>query len=260
MYTNHDLDPMLVSWCVAVASAYAAFDLGTRLASFDGARRWLWLLASACAAGSGIWAAHFTGMQAAGLPPGAAFAPGLVLLSWLAAVGAALLGLHLISRPEPEVVRMAGGGLAVGLVIVLMHGLGLAALRPTPHYDLALLGAAALLAAALSVAALLAGFSLRRLPERQLAPGKGCGALLAGAALGAMHHVLMAAVQVPAAAASAERGLPADWLGLSLALFTIAFIAAVMLLSMFDAQRQEAHWQERQRFLAARFRRRLARG
>ena len=69
----------------------------------------------------------------------------------------------------------------------------------------------------------------------------------------------MAAVQFPSGGA-AEHGVPAEWLGPSLALFTIAFIAAVMLLSMFDAQRQEARWQERQQVFAARFRRRLARG
>jgi NO-binding membrane sensor protein with MHYT domain len=261
MNATHELDPMLVSWCVAVAAAYAAFDLGGRLSSFDGARRWLWLLAGAAAAGSGLCAVQFTGLQALSLPAGGALNVGLCLLSWLVAFGAALLGLHLISGSEPDAGGVIGGGLAIGLGIVAVQSLGLAALRLSPAivYDEHLLAVAALVAAGLSIAALLVGYSVRRLPEHQLAPYKGCGALLMGTAISAMHHTVMAAAQVPTRAVSAPgNGVPAEWLGPPLALITIAFIAAVLLLSMFDAQRQEARWQERQQELAARFRRRMA--
>lgn len=263
MNTSYDLDLMLASWCIAVAAAYAAFDLGGRIAGFDGPQRWLWLLLGALAVGSGIWAAHYTGMQAQGLPVQLSFHLGLSVLSWLAAVGAALLALHLISGAEPSPQGLVGGGLLIGLGICLMQYLGLAALRLNPaiRYDPALLGAAAVVAVDLSIGALLIGFSMRRLPEWQLAPGKGCGALLMGTAIGGMHYAAMSAARITAGAASApDNGLAGGWLGLPLALCTIAFIAAVMLLSMFDAQRQEARWQERQQVFAARFRRRLARG
>jgi NO-binding membrane sensor protein with MHYT domain len=262
MNAHHNLDPMLVSWCVAVAAAYAAFDLGARLAVFEGARRWLWLLAGAVAAGSGIWAVPFTGMQALSLPQAAGLHPGLCLLAWVVAVLAAMLGLLLIGRPEPDNSGLAGGGLSIGLGIVTVDCLALAALRLDPPilFDLPMFDAALLLAAGLSIAALLVGYSVRRLPERQLAPAKGCGALLMGAAISAMHHAVLAAAPLRAGAIAApDNRLPLEWLGAPLALFVVALIAAVLLLSMFDAQRLEARLQERQQAFAARFRRRLAR-
>ncbi len=262
MNGTYDLHLIFASWCVAVAAAYAAFDLGGRIAGFDGLRRKLWLLASAVAMGSGIWSAHFIGIQALGLPQ-LSFDLKISLLSWLAAVSVSLLTLHIISRGRLEVRDVAGGGLVMGLGICLMHYTGMLALRMTPHigYAPGLFTISVLIGVLLSIAALLIGFSVRRLPEWQLVPAKVCGALLMGVAICGMHYTGMAAARIPADAVCAPgNALAGSWMGLPLGLFTLGVISAVMLLSMFDAQRLEQRWQERQQTMTARFRRSPARG
>jgi len=262
MNGTYDLNLVLASWCVAVAASYAAFDLGGRIASFDGGHQKLWLPASAIAMGSGIWSAHFIAMQSLGTP-GLSFDLNLTLLSWLAAVAVSLLALFIISRSRLNGAGVAGGGVVMGLGICVMHYAGMFALRMTPRisYDPRLFSASVLVAVGLSVAALLIGFSVRRLPDWQLVPAKLCGALLMGVAICGMHYTGMAAAHIaPGASCAPGNVLSGNWMGLPVALFTIGVIAAVMLLSMFDAQRQELRWQERQQRYTARFRRGLVRG
>ncbi|HZR34437.1 MAG TPA: MHYT domain-containing protein [Nevskia sp.] len=262
MNGTYDLNLVLASWCVAVAASYAAFDLGGRIACFESGPQKLWLPASAVAMGSGIWSAHFIGMQALGAP-GLSFDLSLTLLSWLAAVAASLLAVYVISRSRLGAAGVAAGGVVMGLGICVMHYAGMFALRMTPRitYDSELFSASVFIAVGLSIAALLIGLSVRRLPDWQLVPAKLCGALLMGAAICGMHYTGMAAAHIPpGAACAAGNALSGNWMGLPVALFTIGIIAAVMLLSMFDAQRQEQRWQERQQRITARFRRGLARG
>ncbi|MBV8062725.1 MAG: hypothetical protein JOY51_03970 [Nevskia sp.] len=260
---TYDLNLVLASWCVAVAAAYAAFDLGGRIACFEGWQRRLWLLASAVAMGSGIWSAQYMGLQALHTAAPLSFDLGLTLLSWLAAVGVSLPALAIISCGELSAGVATAGGVVMGLGICAMHYTGMFALRMTPHirYDVVLLGASVLVAICLSIAALLIGFSVRRLPEWQLVPAKLSGALLMGVAICGMHYTGVAAARIPEGAACAPgNALSGNWMGLPAALLTIGVIATVMLLSMFDAQRLEQRWEERQRRLTARFRGGLARG
>lgn len=261
MNGSYDLNLVLASWCMGVAAAYAVFDLGGRITGFDGLRRKLWLGASALAAGSGLWSSHFVGIQALNIP-GLRFDAGLTLLSWLAAVLVCLLALSLLTRSRPNAESTAGGGLAIGLGLFLMHYAELFALRiPQLHYHLGLCLAALLVAVGLSVAALLIGAALQRLPEWQMMPAKLSGALLLGAAICGMHYIALAAARIPADAISApQNSLPANWMGVPAALAIIGAMAAVMLLSMFDAQQLEQRWREREQYMTARFRRRLARG
>lgn len=262
MNGNYELNLMLASWCAAVAAAYAALDLGGRIADFEGLRRRLWLMASALAVGSGIWSAHSVGIQALRLPE-LSFSLGWSLLSWLAAVAVSLLGLSVIAGGRPGARGVAGGGLAMGLGLCVTHYAGLYALHLAPHigYAHGPVAASLLLAVGLCAAILAFGFSMQRVPEWQLVPAKTCGAVLLGAALFCMRCSVMAAAHIPHGALCAPgNALSGQWLGLPAALIGMGLMAAVMLSTMFEARRLQKRWLERERFMTARFRRRVARG
>ncbi|HFX6065180.1 TPA: MHYT domain-containing protein, partial [Klebsiella pneumoniae] len=95
---TYDLSLVVASYCVAAFAAYAALDLGGRIALFDGARERFWLFAGALAMGTGIWAMHFVGMKAFKLPVEISYDLGLTALSWFTAVAVSLLALYVISR------------------------------------------------------------------------------------------------------------------------------------------------------------------
>src|SRR5690606_40026558 len=65
---SYDNQLVLVSFLVAVMSAYTALDLAGRIhTAAEGAAKW-WLLGGAVAMGFGIWSMHFIGMLAFQLP------------------------------------------------------------------------------------------------------------------------------------------------------------------------------------------------
>lgn len=263
MNGNYDLDLMFISCCLAMAAAYAAFDLGERIAFFDGRQRRLWLLGGALAVGSGIWAAHLVGIQAAGLPLRLSFDLQLSLLSWLAAVSVGLLALYIISRNQPGAGGVAGGGVAMGLGLCVTHYTGMFALRLTPaiSYDSELFSSSVFIAVAVSVAVLLTGILVRQLPASGMSPAKACGALLMGIAICGMQYTVMAAARFSGDAVCAvDNRLGGELMGLPLAGFTLALIAAALLLSMVDAHQLEARLRLEQARMEQRFRGKLLRG
>jgi len=238
---NGTYDPALVfaSYCVAVFAAYAALDLGARIADFEGTHERSWLLAGAMAMGTGIWSMHFVGMKSFQLPVALSFDLSLTVLSWIAAVGVSLLALYVVSRSTLTLQSLATGALAMGVGICTMHYTGMWAMRMTPgiSYDPLLLGASALIAVAASAAALFIGFSLRRLPQRHIIPARIAAALVMGAAICGMHYTGMAAARFAAGATCAASNLLAgNWMGLPVALITVGLLIALLLLSLMDAR------------------------
>ncbi|MDB5978945.1 MAG: hypothetical protein JWR07_5705 [Nevskia sp.] len=260
---TYDLTLVFGSCWVAVMAAYAVFDLGERIALFDAMAERFWLAAGALVIGSGLWTMHFIGMKSMALPAPMNFDLELSLLSWAAAVLVSLLALYLISREELDTAGIAGGGAVIGVGLCVMHYSGMFALRLTPavRYDSELFSASIFIAVLVSIAMLLTGQSLRRLPLRRMVPGRLLGALLVGAALCGMHYVGMAAAQFPAGVSSApDNTVPGNWIGLPLAGFVACMTAAVLLLSMLDAVKLKVRRRAAKERFEARFRGRLARG
>jgi diguanylate cyclase len=242
MAGTYDVTLVVASYCVAVASSYAALDLGARIAFFDGKHELFWLGASALAMGSGIWSMHFVGMAAFHLPVPLTYDLPLTLLSWAAAVLVSLLALYIISSSHLTIWGIGGGGAVIGIGICVMHYSGMWAMRMTPaiRYDEALFTDSAGIAVLASAAALFICFSVRHLPTGQLAPTRVAAALLMGAAICGMHYTGMAAAQFAEGARCApDNLLRGGWMGWPVALATLAMLAATIALSVFDLRRVE---------------------
>lgn len=258
---NGNYDPALViaAFTLAVCAAYAALDLGARIAIFDGARERLWLGAGSLAVGTGFWAMHFTGIAARKLPSGLSFDFSLTALAWVVAVTISFMALFLVSRSTLTRGTLGAAALAMGTGLSLVHFLGLWAmgLQPAIHYDPLLAAASFGAAVAASAAALFICFSLRRPPETGVGPAKAGAALAMGAAFFGAHFIGMVASRVPAGAVCDARNLLAgSWMGLPVALFTIGLLAALLLLSLMDVRAMaERRRVERKRMEAERVRR-----
>jgi diguanylate cyclase len=258
MVGTYDVTLVLASYGVAVASSYAALDLGARIAFFDGKHELFWLGASALAMGSGIWSMHFIGMAAFSLPVALTYDLSLTLLSWTAAVLVSLLALYIISRSHLTIWGIGGGGAVMGIGICIMHYSGMWAMRMSPviRYDDALFSDSVGIAVLASAAALFICFSARQLPTGKLVPARLAAALLMGGGICGMHYTGMAAAQFPDGARCAPGNLlHGRWMGWPVALATLAMLAATIALSVFDLRRVERRHrlqQERMRTLPQR--------
>lgn len=249
-----DIVLIIAAYCVAVANAYTAFDLGGRLAFFEARRRRLWLLAGALVLGSGTGSAWLLGLAAHDLsrdpsqtlPVVLALDPSIALLSWLAACATSLLALHTISSPGrlPSRGGLAAGGALLGFGICTLFALGVAALRksPGPQFLAAPLAASAVLAVLGATAAIVLAFRLHRLPEPAVTWGRLAAALLAGFALIGQQILGFDAARFAADARSlATQPIALAGFGLPLALATIALLATTLGLATLDMRWQTQH-------------------
>src|SRR5579871_1586722 len=115
-------DPPLVvlSFVAALMASYAALDMGSRLRRATGRARLIWLVGSSVVLGGGIWSIHFIAMLAvnAGVPIGYDF--DLTALSLVISVAIVAVGLHLVARPSPSIVRQLIAGAIVGAGVCAM--------------------------------------------------------------------------------------------------------------------------------------------
>ena len=92
-----------------------------RVAATKGvASRW-WLIGGSLAMGLGIWSMHFVGMLAFDLPIPLGYDLAITLYSMIAAIGASVFALWLVSRPKLPVSRLMLGAILMGLGIAMMH-------------------------------------------------------------------------------------------------------------------------------------------
>ncbi|HSE78381.1 MAG TPA: histidine kinase dimerization/phospho-acceptor domain-containing protein, partial [Alphaproteobacteria bacterium] len=116
-------EPALIalSFVVASIAAYAALDLGERLAAADRRVRLAWLTAFGLAVGGGAWSLHFIAMLTWDLSARVAYDTALTLLSFLLVVGGTMLGLLIALRRGRATLDLAWGGLMMGLGIVAAY-------------------------------------------------------------------------------------------------------------------------------------------
>lgn len=227
--------PLLIALSVAVAlaSSYTALDLAGRMAA---SRRWAalsWGSAAAIAFGGGVWAMHFIAMLAFALPTGVHFDAGLTALSLLVAVAASAVGFGLahvaVQSQRHEPALLATAGVAMGLGIVSMHLVGMAAMRSRALWSIdgfALAGSV-LLAVATAMAAILFSFRRTSLPIR-LAGTVGLALAMVG-----MHHTAMWGTAFSLAEIRSGAMPDVDTIDrTSLALIIAALMAGVLILSL----------------------------
>ncbi|MFC3671506.1 MHYT domain-containing protein [Novosphingobium pokkalii] len=186
----HEANLVVLSILIAVFASFTALSLAGRVRAGQGAARRVWLVAAAVALGGGIWAMHFVAMLAFRLPGmDMGYDLGLTLLSLAIAIAFTGAGFATLDSTAQSRGRLAAAGLCMGLGVVAMHYVGMAAMRMNAamHYDPVWLAISVVIAIGAATAALwFAG--------RDQALGMRLGAAgLMGLAIAGMHYAGMRA-------------------------------------------------------------------
>ena len=191
---TYDFRLVALSVLIAIFAAYAALDLAARVTATRGGARMLWLLGGAIAMGTGIWSMHYTGMLAYRLPMPVHYHIPTVILSLVAAIGASLIALWVISRERINAIHVIAGSALMAAGISTMHYTGMAAMRlqAMHHYDTGLVLVSVAIAGFVALAALGLTFQFR--DENSFSILKALCAIIMGIAIPAMHYTAMAAV------------------------------------------------------------------
>src|SRR3979409_1092978 len=184
-------DPYLVALSILVASlaSYAALDLGGHVGTARGLARRVWLGAAAITMGGGIWSMHFIVMLAFVMPIPMAYDIGLTTLSLMVAIFVTGGGFYVISRPSASPLRLVLSGIFMGLGIVAMHYIGMAAMRGHAElsYNRLFVALSLVIAIGASTAALWLAFRTTDLGQKLIA------AVVMGLAISGMHYTAMRA-------------------------------------------------------------------
>jgi PAS domain S-box-containing protein len=230
---THDATLVLLSIAIAVFASYSALDLAGRMRAADGWARTAWLCTAALAMGGGIWAMHFVAMLAFSMPGMEVhYSLGLTLLSVVVAIGSTGVAFALVSGGDVVWRQLLPAGLLMGLGVVGMHYIGMAAMQmpATIRYDRLWLSISIFIAiGAATVALWLAGRNANRLLRAGAASAM-------GAAIAGMHFAGMRAAQfttLGTAMAPDRASLGQTALALALAVAGAAFV--ILLLSLVAA-------------------------
>ncbi len=239
MITEYDLPLMMSSFLVAVLAAYAALYFGARLTSAAGGERRRWLLAGALLMGTGVWTMHFVGMRAMPMEVTMSFDIVMTVVSWFAAVVASGVALHIIGRMRLGPALFIGATLSMAGGIVVMHYLGMYAMRMSapPEFN------TGFLVLSIAIAVIASGSALALCRKLQGTEGSSAlavqfvAALVMAAAICGMHYTGMMAMTFPEGAVPAvDNGLRGDWMGVPLAIFCIALLAVALSVTMQDVR------------------------
>jgi PAS domain S-box-containing protein len=236
-----DLWLVVLSYVVAVFASYTALDLAGRVVAARGWGRRIWLAGGAFAMGTGIWAMHFTGMQAYKMSIPVTYDVPVTLLSMAIAIAASALALFAVSRGVMGIRVLLVAGPIMGIGIVSMHYTGMAAMQmpATISYDPFLFMLSVLIAIVASIAALWLAF---KFSTGSNAGGrwrwtKGGSALVMGAAIVGMHYTGMAAANFVPTGEVTTRMIPSInnfALGIGIGITTLVILGIALVSSIFD--------------------------
>jgi NO-binding membrane sensor protein with MHYT domain len=197
---HHDLRLVLLAAAICAFGAASTMIVSGRALGRHRAGMWLVLL-SICA-GSTVWATHFIAMLAFRRGTVMTYDPALTVLSFVA--GAVIMGLGFASairRGQRRAIRLAGG-VIVGLGVVALHYIGMAALRMPGGFGFTpgLVTTSVVLSVGLGAASLAVALG----PARPLA--RPVGTALMVAMIVSLHFTAMGAMEMDAGMAHAEAG------------------------------------------------------
>lgn len=235
---------VIASYCVAVIASYTAIYFGSRVFHLDGAKRRRWLIAGALCLGTGIWSMHFVGMSAYEMPMEMtmSFSAGLTLLSWLPALFASGLALHVITLPRVAAPGVVVAAFIMGVGIFSMHYLGMYAMqmKPAIQYDPLWVSISGAIAVGASGAALVICRWVRSVPAQQAPWVKVLAALVMGLAICGMHYSGMVGASYPMGASlSASNSLQGDWMGVPTAIVASALLLLAIYVAYSDLKARE---------------------
>jgi PAS domain S-box-containing protein len=234
-------NPYLVALSILVASfaSYTALDLGGHVAAAGGLARRAWLVAAAIIMGAGIWSMHFIGMLAFVVPMPMSYDIGLTTLSLVVAIVVTGGAFYVISRQGASPLRLVLSGIFMGLGIVAMHYIGMAAMRGHAElgYDWLFVALSVVIAIGASTAALWLAFQTTDLRQKLMA------ALVMGVAISGMHYTGMRAAIFTAHGsvneAPVNASLDQTHLALAVAGITFVILAFASIASLSEQKRAE---------------------
>eukprot|EP01037_Dinobryon_pediforme_P036814 gene36814-43933_t len=135
MSVHHDPMLVLLSVALAIQASFVGLRLAKRCMDIDGTIRRHILAGAALSLATGIWGMHFVGMLALRLPFAVDYAVLPTLLSFLACVLVVGLALATTAVAPLTWTTLLGAATVMGLGIVTMHYLGMAALHAGAHLE-----------------------------------------------------------------------------------------------------------------------------
>jgi PAS domain S-box-containing protein len=232
---THDHALVALSVVIAAVASYTALDLAGRIQAARGWSRHAWLVSSAAAMGGGIWSMHFIAMLAFSMPDMEVhYDLGLTVLSLVVPIVVTGIGFHLVGNRSGGIPLLAFSGGLMGLGIVAMHYIGMAAMRMPAAlgYQWVWVALSVLIAIGASTVALWLAFKNTGLAQKLMA------AAVMGVAVSGMHYTAMqAAVFTANPAAHGTHGvaiLGQTSLALSVAATTFLILFFALIASMFD--------------------------
>ncbi len=131
---QHDLLHLIFAAVICVMGAMLTMRLFSRVRRTQGLQKLNWLFLSGFVGGSSIWTTHFVAMLGYETPVVNGYDPVLTLISLLLAVFVTLAGFAIASHGQKSALVEAGG-VIVGLGVVVMHYVGIAAYRAAGHLE-----------------------------------------------------------------------------------------------------------------------------
>lgn len=253
-HLQHDHDPLLMglSLILAVLASHVGLDLVRREKEAMGGARIGWIAAGATTMGMGIWSMHFLAMLAFRFPTPASYDLGLTMISAILAIAGSACCFLFVARSRALAVTIIGGAM-MGLAIVSMHYIGMAAIMTPGHvsHDMGYVILSVAIAIVASAGALLAAFGPWRVIPLPVA------SLAMGLAVAGMHYTAMLGYELHPAVPDAVAPVGMEPNGLALlvagANFVILFMGLVSTQfdrSMLHRIRQEKEDMRRQKDFA----------
>ena len=185
----------LMAYCLSVLGSLLGLICTARVRDLPTARKrigWL-ILAAVAIGGTGIWVMHFMAMLGFGVVGSdIRYDVPTTALSAVVSVSVVGLGLFIVGLGRPTVVKIAIGGVIIGLGVNAMHYIGMAAMRldGDVDYDMMRVGASIAIAVVAATVALFLSVTVRT--------GAAIfgSALVMGVAVNGMHFTGMSAMSV----------------------------------------------------------------
>ncbi|MFJ4457021.1 putative bifunctional diguanylate cyclase/phosphodiesterase [Pseudomonas sp. NPDC089392] len=241
---RHEPFLVLLAYIVATAACFATLDMAERQShSEDPTAHRQWNMLGACCLAGGIWAMHFISMLAFQAPVEVHYDISLTVLSLLIALIVAWLTMHSLDRSQMRAHYFLQSAVLIGVGIILMHFVGMAALETGAHqyYRTDLLLASGAIALLTSLAALcLARYFRNGSGTLHQAMKYGASLLMAGGIV-ATHFTAMSAMTLVIPADTALRLPSGDnslQLGLGIGFITLLISGASISAALADKKLQ----------------------